>query len=74
MYNSKNPHTWDEILPYVRNNYNKDLHNSIGHNPFQLGLGFQPLFPIDVAIPFAATQVDSAHVQAEVNRDKIFIH
>jgi len=65
MYNSKHPHTWDEILPYVQHNYNIALHCSTGHNPFKVGMGFQPLFPIDVAIPFAATQVYSDYVQSE---------
>lgn len=74
MYNSKNPHTWDYILPYVQHSYNRALHSSMDHNPFQVGLGFQPLCPINAAIPFAATQVDSAHVQAEANRVNNFIH
>jgi hypothetical protein len=50
MYNSKHLRTWDEILPYVQQNYNMTLHISIGHRPFQVGLGFQPLGPIDVAL------------------------
>jgi hypothetical protein len=55
MYNSKHPCTWDEIIPYVHHNYNRSIHSSIDHNPFQVGLGFQPLGPMDVALPFAAT-------------------
>jgi hypothetical protein len=50
MYNSKHPCTWDESLPYVQHSYNRSLHNSIGHNPFQVCLGFQPLAPIDIAL------------------------
>ena len=73
MYNSKNPCTWDESLPYVQHSYNQALHSSIGHSPFQVGLGFQPLCPIDVAMPFAATQADSAHVQFEVDKASSFI-
>ncbi len=65
MYNLKHPRTWDESLPCAQNSYNKALHSSTGHSPFQVGLGFQPLCPIDVAIPFAATQVDSTHIQSE---------
>jgi hypothetical protein len=57
MYNSKHPHTWDESLPYLQHSYNRALHNSIDHSPFQVGLGFQPLGPIDVALPLATTQV-----------------
>jgi hypothetical protein len=62
MYNSKHLHTWDASLPYVQHTYNRALHSSIGHIPFQVGLGFQPLGPIDVALPLAATQIDSSHV------------
>jgi hypothetical protein len=28
-----------------------DLHSSTDHSPFQVGLGFQPLGPIDVSLP-----------------------
>ena len=59
--------------PYVQHSYNQALHNSTSHNPFQVGLGFQPLCPIDVAMLFATTQVDSAHVQSEVDRANNFI-
>eukprot|EP00253_Pinus_taeda_P027399 PITA_27399 len=37
MYNSKHPRTWDKSLPYVQHSYNRALHNSTGHNPFQVG-------------------------------------
>ena len=65
MYNSKRPRRWDESLPYVQHIYDRALHISIGHSPFQVRLRFQPLCPIDVAIPFVATQVDPAHVHFE---------
>ena len=73
MYNSKHPRTWDESLPYVQHSYNRALHSSIGHSPFQVGLGFQPLCPIDVAIPFVATQLDSGYVQSEADKANNFI-
>ena len=73
MYNSKDPHTWDESLPYVQHIYSWALHNSTDHSPFQAGLGFQPLCPINVAMPFAATQADSAHVQSEADKANNFI-
>ena len=72
MYNSKHPHTWDESLPYVQHNY-RALHNSTNHSPFQVGLGFQPLCPIDVAMPFAATQADLSPIQSEVCKANSFI-
>ena len=73
MYNSNHPCTWDEILPYVKYSYNRALHGSTNHIPFQVGLGFQPLCPIDVAMPFATTQADLAHVQSKANKENNFI-
>jgi hypothetical protein len=61
MYNSKNPCTWDENIPYVQHNYKRALHNSIGHNPFQVCLGFQQLAPIYVALPITVAQEESSH-------------
>jgi hypothetical protein len=61
MYNSKNPHTLDVSLPYVQQSYNRAIHSSTDHNPFQVGLGFQPLGPMDVALPIEATQEESSH-------------
>jgi hypothetical protein len=56
MYNSKHPHTWsDESLPYVHHNYNRVIHSSTEHSLFQVGLGFQPLGPMDVALPLLVT-------------------
>jgi hypothetical protein len=68
MYNSKHPHTWDKSIPYVQHSYNKDLHCSTSHSPFQVGLGFQPLGPIDVALPLATTQTNSSHVQSKIDK------
>ena len=62
-----------ESLPYVQHSYNQALHISTSHSPFQVGLGFYPLCPIDVAMPFAATQADSAHLQFEVDKENSFI-
>jgi hypothetical protein len=68
MYNSKHPCTWDESLPYVQHIYNRDLHSSTGHSPFQVGLGFQPLGPIDVALPLSTTQKHSSHDQSMIDK------
>ena len=38
-----------------------------------MGLGFQPLCPIDVAMPFATTQDDSTHVQSKFDKENNFI-
>jgi hypothetical protein len=37
MYNSKNPRTWDESLPYVQHSYNQALHSSTATTPFKWG-------------------------------------
>jgi hypothetical protein len=59
MYNSKNPLSWDESLPCVHYSYKRALHSSTDHNPFQVGLGLQPLGPMDVALTLVTTSVDS---------------
>ena len=73
MYNSKHPCTLDEILCYVQHSYKRSLHNPTNHNPFQVGLGFQLLGPIDVEHPFAPTHEESSHAQSKANKAKIFI-
>jgi hypothetical protein len=73
MYNSKNPRTWDESLPYVQHSYNQALYSSINHNPFQVGLGFQPLGPIDIALPLAVTSTDSSPAPTDDDKDNLFI-
>jgi hypothetical protein len=73
MYNSKHPRTWDESLPYVQHSYNRALHSSTDHSPFQVGLGFQPLGPIDVALPLATAQTDSSPDQSVIDKATRFI-
>jgi hypothetical protein len=73
MYNSNHPLTWDKSLPYVQHSYNRALHSSIDHNPFQVGLGFQPLGPTDVALPLAVTSIDSSPAPTEVDKSTWFI-
>jgi hypothetical protein len=73
MYNPKHPRTWDESLLYVQHSYNMALHSSTGHSSFQVGLGFQPLGPIDVALPLATIQTDSSHLQSKTNKATRFI-
>jgi hypothetical protein len=38
------------------------------HNPFQVGLGFQPLGPIDVALPLAVTSTDPLLLQLKLKK------
>jgi hypothetical protein len=73
MDNSKHPRTWDESLPYVQHSYNRALHSSTGPNPFQVGLGFQPLGHIDVALPLAVTSANSSPAPTEVDKATRFI-
>jgi hypothetical protein len=73
MYNSKKPRTWDESLPYVYHIYNQARHSSTGHSPFKVGLGFQPVGPIDVAFPLAVTSTDSSPAPTEVEKATRFI-
>jgi hypothetical protein len=73
MYNSKHVCTWDESLPYVQHIYNRALHSSTSHSPFQVGLGFQSLGPIDVTLPIETTQTKSSHVYSNTKKATRFI-
>jgi hypothetical protein len=73
MYNSKHPRTWDESLPYVQHSYNRAFHSSTGHSPFHVGLGFQPLGPIDVALPLVVTSTDSSPAPTKAYKATRFI-
>lgn len=61
MYNSKHQHTWDEIIPYIQHSYNKSLYDSIDDKKFHTCIGFQPLVPIDIALPIKYTWGESSH-------------
>jgi hypothetical protein len=73
MYNSNHPHTWDESLHYVQHSYNRSLHSSTSHIPFQVGFGFQPLGPMDVALPLEFSSVDSSPTPTEADKATQFI-
>jgi hypothetical protein len=73
MYNSKDPRTWDESLPYVQHSYNRALHSSTDHGPFQVGFVFQPLGPIDVALPIVVTSANSSPAPTKVDKTTQFI-
>ena len=47
--------------------------SSTGHSPFQVGLGFQPLGPIDVALPLAVTSTDSSLAPTKAVKATSFI-
>jgi hypothetical protein len=73
MYKSNHPRTWDENLPYVHNSYIRALDSSISHNPFQVGLGFQPSGSIDVALPLVVTSTNSSPAPTKVDKATQFI-
>lgn len=73
MYHSKHPRTWDESLPYVQHGYNRTLHSSTNHSPFQMGLGFQPLGPIDVALPLTTAHTDTSPDHSTIDNTTRFI-
>jgi hypothetical protein len=51
-------HEQNEILPYVQ-------HSSIGHDPFQVCLGFPPVAPIDISLLVASSSTESSHTQTK---------
>jgi hypothetical protein len=47
--------------------------SQLGHKPFQVGLGFQPLGPMDVSLPWHPHEEESSHAQTEANKATQFI-
>ena len=62
---------WESPLFY--HSYNRVLHSPIDHIPFHVGLGFQPLGPIDVALPLAVISADSYPAPTEAKKANWFI-
>lgn len=50
IYNSSNPKTWDESLPYIQYSYNRVVDHSIEVSPFNVYMGFLPKSPIDLQL------------------------
>ena len=55
-YCSGNPHTWDEMLPYLSFVYNTIVHRTTGHTPFSLVFGQECRYRIDLFLPKAPGQ------------------
>jgi hypothetical protein len=68
MYNSKHPHTWDESLPYVQHSYNRALHSSTDHNPFQCWLWSLIIFLIQRSL------LSAMFIPHEVFTPKKYVH
>jgi hypothetical protein len=49
------------------------MHSSTGHNPFQVGLGFQPLVPMDVSVSLENTSVELFPAPREDDKPTWFI-
>jgi hypothetical protein len=56
----------NENLTYVQ-------HSSIGHDPFQVCLGFQPLTPIDITILSTSSPTESSHTQTKADHVTKFV-
>ena len=72
MYNTKHLQTLDDILPYVQHSYKTSLHRLTRHSPFQVCLGFQPLYLIYVGMPHVITQTKSTHVLSKADKETKF--
>jgi len=47
-YCGKNRKLWDEHLPYVQHSYNRAVHSSMQHSPFETCFGYLPRDPFDM--------------------------
>jgi len=46
----KNIKSWEECLPHVEFAYNKVVHSTTQHSPFEVVYGFNPLTPLDLLL------------------------
>ena len=46
---NKNLKNWDECLAYVEFAYNRSVHGTKNHSPFEVVYGFNPITPLDLA-------------------------
>ena len=44
----KNLKEWEECLPHVEFAYNRAVHSTTHHSPFQVVYGFNPIAPLDL--------------------------
>ncbi|GMI79947.1 hypothetical protein HRI_001664000 [Hibiscus trionum] len=58
----KNLKIWEECLPHVEFAYNRSVHTTSGHTPFEVVYGFNPLTLMDL-LPLPADQI--------VNKDRL---
>ncbi|OMO57530.1 reverse transcriptase [Corchorus capsularis] len=54
----KNLRTWEDCLPHVEFAYNRSIHSTTGHSPFETVYGFNPLTPLDLLSLPLSVQVD----------------
>ena len=53
---TKNLKSWEECLPHVEFAYNRAVHSTTGHSPFEVVYGFNPLTPLDL-IPLPISKI-----------------
>jgi len=44
----QNIREWEELLPHIEFAYNRVLHSTTSHSPFEVVYGFNPLTPLDL--------------------------
>ena len=44
----QNIREWEELLPHIEFAYNRVVHSTTSHSPFEVVYGFNPLTPLDL--------------------------
>ena len=55
----RNLKNWEECLPHVEFAYNRSVHATTNHSPFEVVYGFNPLSPMDLlTLPLEKANLD----------------
>ena len=63
----KNLKTWEDCLPFIEFAYNRSMHTTTSHSPFEVVYGFNPLTPLDLMpLPVDVRSSLDGHQKAEL--------
>ena len=66
----KNLKNWEDCLPFIEFAYNRSVHSTTDHSPFEIVYGFNPLTPLDlIPLPVDERVSFDGNQKAQVMKD-----